>query len=143
MVTFFFWRPPCLRSHLRQPTVVEGQCSGPCNSMCQFHVMRAPLTLTLYRAWTWWSPKKRSSSSCRTESASTQTVQGSFQHRIYIQSSVALWCRLIFPSICSRTKSFSSPNFCSKTELFELRNVQKPRFDCILNKGFVILLSCK
>ena len=72
--------------------------------MCRFHVMRALLTLTLYRAWTRWSPKKRSSCSCRTESASTQTVKGSFQHRVFIQSSVAHWCRLIFPSICSKTE---------------------------------------
>ena len=27
-------------------------------------------------------------------------------------------------------KSFSSPNFCLKTELFKLRDVRKPRFDC-------------
>ena len=128
LVTFFFWRPSCLRGHLRQLIVAEGQCSGPCNSVCRFHVMRAPLTLTLYRAWTWWSPKKRSSCFFRTESASTQTVKASFQHRMYIQRSVALWCRLIFPSICSRTEILFENQivFISKF-LFENRIVRTPK----------------
>ena len=35
------------------------------------------------------------------------------------------------PNFCSRAKSFSSQIFRSKIELFELRDVRKPRFDCI------------
>ena len=112
--------------------MAESQCSGPCNSLRRPHVVRAHLTLTLYCAWTLWSPKKRGSSpSCQTDSASAPSVKGSFHHRVCIQTSVSLWYRLIMPSICSRTKRFSSRTFCSKTELFELLDVRKPRFDCI------------
>ena len=39
--------------------MAEGQCSGSCNSLRQLHVIRDLLTFTLYRAWTWWSPKKK------------------------------------------------------------------------------------
>ena len=53
----FFWRPPCPRGRIRQLLVAESQCSGPCNSLRRLHVVRAPLTL--YRAWTWWPPKKK------------------------------------------------------------------------------------
>ena len=40
--------------------MAEGQCSETCNSLCQFHVIRDLVTLTLYRLCTWWSPKKKS-----------------------------------------------------------------------------------
>ena len=128
--------------------MAEGQCSGPCNSVCRFHVMRAPLTLTLYRVWTWWSPKKRSSCFCQTESASTQTVKGFFQHRMYIQRSVALWCRLIFPSICSRTEIlFGNRNFVREPNRFYLQIfVQKPNCsnsETFENRGLTVQLSGK
>ena len=38
------------------------------------------------------------------------------------------------PNFCERTESFLSQIFFSKTELFELRDVREPRFDCTTNK---------
>ena len=44
------------------------------------------------------------------------------------------------PNFCSRTELFLSRIVRSKTELFELQDVRKPRFDCISNLSVLISL---
>ena len=127
MTFFFLWSPPRPRGRICQLLVAESQCSGPCHSLRRLHVIRVHLTLTLYRAWTWWSPKKikkRSLPSCRTENESAQPAKGSFHHGVYIQTSVSLWYRLILPLICSRTEIlFENQMIFISNFLFENRIV--------------------
>ena len=47
------------------------------------------------------------------------------------------------PNFCARTESFSSQIFRLKIELFELRDVRKPKFDCISTKKNKILSFLK
>ena len=117
----FFWRPPCSRAVLGQSKegahdkADAGYCKVLSTDLRPILIGKNSRVIMMVS-----KNEKRSRPSCRMENASAQAVKDSFQHQVYIQTSISLWYRLI------------SPIIYSKAALFELGDLAKPRFDCIL-----------